>query len=99
MFLAFTVGYYLYGKSAGFTKMCTVWNVIVTSLCLIPAYFGGSASVASMWEIQLVFQVPVTLIGLYLEVVGSTGKWAIQFPFGCGLNVDTYNFVNLCFYV
>ena len=41
---AFLLGFYLYSKSNGFTKMVTVWNVILTGLMVIPAYFGGDLS-------------------------------------------------------
>lgn len=101
MFVAFIVGYYYFGPSSdGFAKMMTVWNVAITSLCAIPAFYGGSSAVTSMWLIQFTFQLPVALVGVYLEIAGETGPWkfSLSCPSMCGLNVKTYLFVNLCFY-
>ena len=57
MFVLFILGYLYCGKTAGYAKLCTVWNILLLAFCSQPAYFGGDASVASMWEIQFVFQV------------------------------------------
>merc|ERR1740138_814188 len=58
MFVLFILGYLYCGKTAGYAKLCTVWNILLLAFCSQPAYFGGDASVASMWEIQFVFQIP-----------------------------------------
>jgi len=100
MFVLFILGYLYCGKTAGYAKLCTVWNILLLAFCSQPAYFGGDASVASMWEIQFVFQIPFVVIGLYIEAKGLTGSWPLSF--GCppwGLNAVTFNFVNLLFFL
>lgn len=101
MFLAFVLGYYYFSKNDGFVKMLTVWNFAITALTAIPAFYGGAESVSSMWLIQFAFQIPSLIVGLYLELTGKTGDApapSIKCPTLCGLNIDTYLFVNLMFY-
>jgi hypothetical protein len=96
----FIVGYYFFSSNPGYTKMCTLWNVAITGLMAIPAFYGGSSAVASMWMIQFVLQVPVLVVGLYLELSGQTGPWA--FTFSCpvwGLNFESFNMFSLVFNV
>jgi hypothetical protein len=100
MLVLFILGFALCGKTAGYAKLCTVWNVLLLGFCSQPAYFGGDLSVACMWEIQFVCQIPFVLIGLYLEAKGITGSWPFAFSLpACGLNAPTYNLVNLFFFV
>ena len=100
MAVLFILGYLYCGKTAGYAKLCTVWNITLLGFCAIPAYFGGSSAVASMWEIQFVAQIPFVVIGLYLELWGITGSWplTIKCP-AWGLNKSTYIFVNLLFFL
>jgi hypothetical protein len=93
MFAVFVLGYYLQGNKAGYCKTCTLWNVGITALTVVNAYFGGSSSNPSMWEIQICMQIPFVVIGLYLELTGSTGGFALASlaPKPCGGNVATYN--------
>merc|ERR1712167_296503 len=80
-FCAFALGYiYFYSNiDQGFKKMLTVWNVIIFALMVTPAYYGGASAIPAMWKIQLVIQVPLVVIGLYLEITGDTGPWKIAF--------------------
>jgi hypothetical protein len=94
----FVVGYYFFSKYKGFTKMCTVWNIGITILCAIPAFYGGSSANASMWQIQFCMQLPTIIVGLYLELAGVTGPWEISCSCpSLGMNPETYNMFSLCF--
>lgn len=95
----FIGGYYLCGTTAGYAKLCTVWNVLIFGLVAVPAYFGGDSSVASMWEIQFVLQIPFVVVGLYMEGKGTTGKWPVAFSCGRLLDASTFCVVNVIFYV
>lgn len=77
MIACFLIGYIYFGKEGGFTKLCTVWNVVVTGITCIPAFYGGDSAVASMWQIQVCMQIPFLVIGLYLELAGATGPWTL----------------------
>jgi len=51
-----------------------------------------------MWEIQIVVQIPLLVIGLYLEIVGATGGNLINF--GCPTwdgKVASFNYFNFLF--
>jgi hypothetical protein len=106
MFVVFLLGYfYFYGKAGGFTKLCTVFNIVIFGLMALPSFFGGELSVEAMWKIQFVMQIPLVVIGLYLEFSGATGPWSgaggsitMACP-ACGLNPETYNLVNLIWYM
>jgi hypothetical protein len=98
MGVAFILGYVYYSKTPGYCKMLTLWNVAIVALMCIPAYYGGSSSVETMWEIQIVVQIPLLVIGLYLEIVGATGGNTINF--GCPTwdgKVESFNFFNFLF--
>jgi hypothetical protein len=60
-------------------------------LFALPAFFGGAASVASMWQIQFMCQIPLVVIGLFLEFAGVTGSWPLELKNpGCSLSPGTY---------
>jgi hypothetical protein len=101
MFVLFVLGHLLCGKTGGWAKMCTLWNLVIFYLMISPAYFGGDSAISKMWEINLVFQIPFVLIGLYCVLMGGTGPWPFVFycPSPWGRNAPSYCFVNLCFYV
>ena len=43
------IGYYYYRTSGGaYCKQLTVFNVILTGLFIIPAFFGGSSAVSGV---------------------------------------------------
>ena len=46
-------------------------------------------------------QIPIVIVGLYLELSDATGPWkpALSLPAKCGLNAETYNFVNVIWYL
>merc|ERR1719240_1714092 len=49
-----------------------------------------------MWQIQFSMQIPITIVGLYLEFAGLTGPWALSFNFGpCSASLETYGLINL----
>jgi hypothetical protein len=97
MFCCFILGYVYYGGTGGYCKMCTLINLVFLGLFIHPAYFGGSAAVAGMWEIQMAMQIPIVVLGVFLELTGSTGPWTPSFSLSCGANASTFNFVNLLF--
>jgi len=98
MFGLFIVGYYFFSSKPGYTKMCTLWNVVLTGLTCIPAFYGGTSAVASMWQIQVVLQLPALVVGLYLELSGATGPWALTISCPAwGLNFDSFNMFSLLF--
>ena len=90
----------VYASGPGYCKQVTAFNLINTGLFVLPAFYGGSSAVTSMWLIQFVFTVPIVLVGIYLELVGATGTWAPAFSCpACGLNVESFNMFNLFFYL
>jgi len=95
------IGYYYYRTSGGaYCKQLTVFNVILTGLFIIPAFFGGSSAIARMWEIQLAIAVPIVLVGLFLEINGATGSWVVNFSCPkCGLNAVSLNYFFLIWYL
>jgi len=100
MVLAFALGYYFYGFSNGYLKLCTVWNIAVGVMAVEPAYFGGSSAGPAMWMIQVALQITLATIGLYLELSGANGPWSFAFALPkWGLNAETFNFVNFIFYL
>jgi hypothetical protein len=99
-------GYYLYVYSStssafGFVKACTTWNVLVGFTFILPAFFGEGSAVANMWQIQLVAQVPIIVVGLYIELSGMSGPWMFSpmCPPKCGLNAETFNLVTFIWLV
>ena len=100
LLIAFIVGFYLHSKYDGFAKMCTVWNVAILGLATLPAYFqDGPSSVEYMWQIQLGMQIPVVMVGLYLELIRETGAWSLSLSCpSWGLNAATYLFVSLLWF-
>jgi len=97
----FLLGYLYFGKTDGYAKMCTAWNVAIFGLCVIPAYFGGASAVAKMWEIQFLAQIPIVIVGLLLVLGGATGPWKCAFkpPAACGFNAETFCFFNLFWFL
>jgi len=102
MFCAFILGFLYFAKApylGGYCKMLTLFNTFFLGMFIMPAYFGGSSAVSSMWEIQLCVQIPILTCGLFLELVGVTGSWKTSFDVRCGNNAETFNLYNLCFFV
>lgn len=96
----FGLGYLYFGSAPGYAKLCTFTTAINMGLFIMPAFYGGSSPNASMWQLQIVLTTPFLISGLYMELVGVTGKWEFAMPkFGPFLSVDTFLFVNLLFYI
>lgn len=101
MTCTFLVGYFVVGKSAGFAKLCTAFNLGVTTLLVLAVTtLNGPSSVDSMFKIQVCFNLPFVVVGLYLELAGLTGAW----EFKCagpkwGANAETYCMLNVIFNV
>jgi hypothetical protein len=95
------IGYYYYRAAGGsFCKQMTIWNLILNGLLCIPAFYGGESSVESMWLIQLCVDLPVLIVGIFLEINGATGKWVIDFKCPeCGLNCPSLNYFFLIWYL
>jgi hypothetical protein len=69
-------------------------------LFVTPAFYGGSSANASMWQLQIVLTTPFLISGVYMELVGVTGKWNFAMPkFGPFLSAETFLATNLLFYI
>jgi len=101
LILMFALGYYFYGFSNGYLKLCTVWNILLLAMAAEPAYFLGSSSAPpAMWQIQVAVQILLSTVGLYLELSGANGPWSFAFALPkFGVNAETFNFVNFIFYL
>jgi len=97
--------FFAYGKfyipTDAFAKMIIILNVLNVPIFILPAYYGGASAVGFMWEIQLAVQVILVMTGLYLLAAGETGPWSCScaMPSPCGLTVDTFNLVNVVWFV
>ena len=102
--LGFTVltlvsyGCYLH-DSDSFIKQMNMFNLINLGLFSIPAYFGGSSAVTWIWQAQCVMQVPILIINVALRVQLPKPKFDFSLPKPCGLNAQTFMYVNLWFYL
>jgi hypothetical protein len=90
---------YFYIPTNSLCKTFTAINVVNLGLFIYAAYYVGPTAVSPMWEIQTCMQIPIAVIGLYLESAGATGAWNINFSIGgCGLNVPTMNIIDLAWF-
>jgi hypothetical protein len=90
---------YFYVPTNSLCKMFTAFNVVNLGLFIYAAHYLGPMAITPMWEIQTCAQVPLVLIGLYLESVGATGAWSLGLSVDGGLNVSTMNLIDLAWFI
>lgn len=92
------MGFYYMEKNA-FCKQMTFFNLVNIALFIEPAFGNGKSSVDAMWEIQLVINLFIALVGIYLELSGNTGGFPCTFSCPpCGANVASLNLFNVFFF-
>jgi hypothetical protein len=89
------MGFYYMSKDA-FCKQMTFFNLVNIAIFIEPAFGSGKSSVDAMWEIQLVINLFIALVGVYLELSGTTGGFPCSFSCpSCGANVASLNLFNV----
>jgi hypothetical protein len=91
-------GCYLH-DSDSFIKQMNMFNLVNLGLFVIPAYFGGDSAVTWIWQAQCVMQVPIVIVNLVLRSALPKPKFDFSLPKPCGLNAQTFMYVNLWFYL
>jgi len=103
LFCAVVAGYAFYAgyvSGGGFAKMFVVFNIINLGLFIGPAFYGGDSANESMWHIQVIMQVSLVFVGIYLDLAGYNGPWQLASPLPkCANDVTTFNFINLIWYL
>lgn len=103
LFCAVVAGYAFYAgyvSGGGFAKMFVVFNIINLGLFIGPAFYGGDSANESMWHIQVIMQVSLVFVGIYLDLAGYNGPLQLASPLPkCANDVTTFNFINLIWYL